>query len=51
MVGELSAGVASSSDYLRDQTALMGCMRATSTSSGGGAVGAETASRRYDCHV
>ena len=36
MVGELSAGVASSSDYLRDQTALMGCMRATSTSPGSG---------------
>ena len=36
MIGELSEGVASSSDYLRDQSALMGCMRATSTSPGSG---------------
>ena len=36
MIGELSEGVASSSAYLRDQSALMGCMRATSTSPGSG---------------
>ena len=36
MIGELSEGVASSTDYLRDQSALMGCMRATSTSPGSG---------------
>ncbi len=36
MIGELSLAVASSTAYLRDQAALMGCMRATSTSPGSG---------------
>ena len=36
MIRELSEGVATSSGYLRDQSALMGCMRATSTSPGSG---------------
>ena len=36
MIGELSAGVASSSAYLRDQAVLVNCVNATSTGSGGG---------------
>ena len=36
MIGELSLAVASSTAYLRDQAALMGCMRATSPGSGDG---------------
>ena len=36
MIGELSAAVASSTAYLRDQDVLRDCMRATSTSPGSG---------------